>query len=59
MIIRYISCDGYPVEEKIARVDFCQNILSPYDQFIQCIRPNGDIFEIDDFTRVDWIKEER
>jgi len=58
MIIRYISCDGCPVKEKVTIVEFCQDVTPPYGHYLRCTRENGDIFEIYDPADVDCITAE-
>jgi len=60
MIIKYISCDGSEVEEKIVKVEFCQNCFPPHGIFLSCTRENGEKFgekfEIYDLTKIKYIK---
>jgi hypothetical protein len=60
MIIKYTSCDGSEVEERIIEVKFFQLVGIPGEVYLHCIRPSDSkwngIFEVD-ADRVEWIKE--
>lgn len=58
MRIKYISCDGESVvEEPIIKAEMFQGFLPPHDCFLRCARPDGDVFEIYDLSKIEYIQE--
>ncbi len=47
MKIKYISCDGMTVKEKVVKIESYQSYYPPHKNFLICTRESGDDFEVD------------